>query len=96
MTDESKIEPAPGWNDEGRAWLASRPPAVRAKAEAYPPWITYRLKSTGQHARIASYSEGDDGTCETCCISAWIPEFPIAHGVFGIPFTDLEPLPPTQ
>lgn len=84
----------PGWTDAGRVWLADQPAAVREKCEAYPPWETYELTTTGQHCRIDSYSEAEDGSCDTCCVTAWYPYAPIPVGVFGIHFTDLRVLPP--
>lgn len=79
------------WTDEGMAWLATLKPAIREKAEAYPPPRLYRLKSTGQLCHIEAYEEGEDGSCSTCRIVAWqewAPEL-TAREVFGIPFADL-------
>lgn len=84
----------PRWNEEGKAWLAERPAPIREKAEAYPPWQGYRVIPTGQVARILAYEEGEDGSCTTCRVQAWYEEFPLPVGVYGMPFTDLEPLPP--
>lgn len=81
------------------AWISERPPAVQEKIRAYPPTQFYRVIPTGQHCRIDSYSEGEDGSCETCRITAWYPDGPLIAditriGVFGMPFSDLEPLSP--
>lgn len=75
-------------------WLADRPEAVKVAARAYPPWLLYRMP-TGQLAQIESYDVAHaDGTC-TCTVSAWYEWSgpALAHGVFGVPFTDLTPEP---
>ena len=45
-----------------RDWLDSRPEAVRVIAEHFPPWMSLRVKSTGQKAHIYSFGEREDGT----------------------------------
>ena len=89
---------APTWNEEGLTWLAERPAPVREAAEAHPPWQLYRVIPTGQLATIEAYEEGEDGSCKTCRVSAWMEYLPIAHSVFGMPFSDLEPVarPPAE
>jgi hypothetical protein len=79
-------------SNAGEEWARTRPPAVRAKVEQYPPDKTYRVKTTGQLAIIKSYSEADDGSCETCTVTAWMEELPevTARSVFGMRFIDLE------
>ncbi len=80
---------------EVRAWIDSRAPAIRDKVLAYPPWLLYRMKSTGQSCRVEAYEEALDGTCETCRVTVWqewAPALTIRQ-VFGIPFTDLERAP---
>lgn len=93
------------WTDaqraEWEAWLASRPPEIRAAAEKYPPGQPYRLTTTGQKVWLASYSEpGETGgvTCRvwTSALGATGAELdPDGEGpvieVFGIPIVELEP-----
>lgn len=75
---------------EWQAWLAERPDNVREIAEQYPPWPTYRLKSTGQHCAIRVYDEHDDGRV-TVKITAWYePMIMPPRGVFGVDPHDLE------
>lgn len=75
---------------EWEQWLAERPPSVRAVAKKYPPWLKYRLKSTGQHCTITLYDEHEDGSV-TVRIWAWYePRIMPARGVFGVDPEDLE------
>ena len=72
------------------AWLASRPQVIRDLAEAYPPNIRYRLRSTNQIGVLYSYS--DDGTVTMDFPQEWNPLQPDIQ-VFGLDPADLEPLP---
>lgn len=38
-------------------WLAGRPQVICDLARLFPPWNAYRIKATGQHGEICSYSE---------------------------------------
>ena len=42
---------------EWTQWLEGRPEAVRLVAERYPPWLYYRLTTTGQLGQILAYGE---------------------------------------
>lgn len=70
-----------------KLWCWMRPPAVRAVGLRLRPWSTYRLKKTGQLAKVVSISE--DGTLRAF---VWYEHLTQAfgHGVFGIEFDDLE------
>jgi len=72
-------------------WLVGRPDIIHTLAAQYPPWEDYRMRETGQRARIKAYSE--DGTVR---VIAWRDDFPEAMlrltvcEVFGIDPTTLE------
>ncbi len=38
-------------------WLSGRPEVIKEMAEKLKPWERYRLKPTGQHCTLYSYSE---------------------------------------
>ena len=42
-----------------KAWLAERPPHVRAVAERFNPWTLYKLTTTGQRCSIIGFHEVD-------------------------------------
>jgi len=76
-------------------WYKSRPPHVRARIDSHPFTKLYRVKETGQIVAITSYSEQDNGECQTCCVlvlmdlgERLIP----SHGVFGIEYDSLDPI----
>lgn len=74
---------------EWRKWLAERPESVQAVAKKLVPWLYYRVKSTGQTAKIYSYEENDD---QTVTLKIMVNEpFPVI--VFGINPDDLEVVP---
>jgi len=76
-------------------WLEGRPEVVKEMAETLKPWGRYRLKPTGQHCTLYSYSENrtvtidvDGHDCETLdSIYKMAPT-----RVFGINPDDLEAL----
>ena len=79
-------------------WLQDRPEVIQTMARKYPPWFHYRLKPTGQHCELYSYSE--DGTVTVGIIGhdkemlnqvAQVTRL----GVFGIDPNDLEILEET-
>jgi hypothetical protein len=84
-----------------QAWLAERPPQVRAVVELIQPGIPYRLKETGQKMYVYCYDEHPDGTVtlKMTALHKDNPEsinalcFPWTDGitVFGIKPEDLEP-----
>ncbi len=45
---------------EFNEWLNGRPEVIKEMAAKLKPWNRYRLKQTGQHCTLYSYSE--DGT----------------------------------
>lgn len=79
-------------------WLAERPPAVRARALEYPPGL-YRNKAIADHEQIfllLSWTEDKEtGACDTCTVAVLF-KFNVSlvceRRVFGVPFTDLEPI----
>ena len=83
-------EPTPEELAGYRAWVASRPPAVRAVAERFDPWSLYRLKSTGQRVVIRSFSELVDVTL-TVLVSGDFNAIAFERAVFGINPDNLEP-----
>lgn len=79
------------WN----AWVAERPPNVRAVAERFEPWSLYRMKSTGQRVTVVSFGEGEDGTVTlTVNITGQFNFTLFDRQVFGIDPDDLEPCDP--
>ncbi len=64
-------------------WIWTRPKVIREMAYKYPPWVEYKIKSTGQTAILYSYSE--DGTVTVDIFSEQLR-------VFGIDIDDLEPI----
>jgi hypothetical protein len=81
--------------EEWKGWLATRPQDVAEVARALPPWGEYRVKQTGQLARVQSYQEGDGVAGSmfehvTLNIVAWQEWFPLPRGVFGVKPEDLE------
>jgi hypothetical protein len=78
---------------EFAAWFNSRPEKVRRIIADKPPWNRYRIKVTGQHCCLYSYSE--DGTV-TVTIDGHDSEVLAAINrimpvnVFGIDPDDLE------
>lgn len=79
-------------------WVATRPQKVQDVARKFPPWHTYRVKATGQHAQVVSYDEPADGSEVTLKVNVWRPEFPpgevaselFQRTVFGVHASDLE------
>jgi len=75
-----------------RAWVASRPDAVRLVAEQFDPWSLYRLKTSGHRVTVASFGEGEDGSVTlTVNVLADYNLVMFERQVFGIAPTDLEP-----
>jgi hypothetical protein len=75
-----------GW----KAWVAERPPEIRAVAERFDPWSLYRLKSTGQRCTLYSFSEGQPVTM-TVDFTGEHNLMVFDRRVFGIDPNDLEP-----
>lgn len=85
-------EQVDGWN----AWVAQRPPHVRAVAERFDPWSLYRMKD-GRRVTVVSFGERPDGHVTlTVNISGEFNIVTFERSVFGIEPDDLEPcdLPP--
>ena len=72
---------------EWDAWVAARPDCVRVVAERFKPWLTYRLKTTGQLCGIYSFNE--NGTITIDCDPGRF-DFGVGTRVFGINPDDLE------
>ena len=86
------MEPTPEQLDGYRAWVASRPPNVRAVAERFEPWGLYRLKPTGPRVIVLSFGEEEDGRVTlTVHVSAEYNFTLFERNVFGINPDDLEP-----
>lgn len=68
-------------------WVKSRPAAVQALCERFPPNRLYRLKSTGDRVTIVSYFE--DGTLKVD-VSAEFNATLFERQVFGISPDDVE------
>lgn len=77
-----------------KAWLAARPPKVRAVAERFDPWTMYRHTVTHQRCQIQSFSEPKDLN-EPVTVTAYVEHAAMGpimgHGVFGIPPENLVP-----
>jgi hypothetical protein len=71
------------------AWLAERPPQVRALAERFPPNQLFRLKTTGQIVSTLAFAE--DGTLRVLLDQKYNPAAIWSREVFGINPDDLEP-----
>lgn len=44
---------------ELKEWLVGRPEVIKKLAGQLKPWISYRVKPTGQHCNIISYAEDE-------------------------------------
>jgi hypothetical protein len=49
---------------EFEEWLKDRPEIIKTMASKLKPWFRYRLKATGQHCTLYSYSENGTVTIE--------------------------------
>jgi hypothetical protein len=75
-----------------QAWVASRPPNVRAVAERFEPWSLYLHKPTGQRVTVVSFGEQEDGRVTlTMSVSADFNLVMFERQVFGVNPDDLEP-----
>lgn len=83
-------DPTPEQEAGWLAWVAERPPAVRAVAERLDPWSLYRMKSTGHCVSVHSLSEGPPVTL-TVNVTADYNLVLFERQVFGIDPADLEP-----
>lgn len=80
------------------AWLADRPECIRQAVRHLPPWNDYRIRSTGQRARIYSYSEPGETSGVTITAFVWREELPelTSRTVFGFSPDDFEVWPVTR
>lgn len=86
------FEPTPEQEQGWHAWVASRPPAVRAVAERFQPWELYRVKSSGHRVYVASFDEQDDGKVTLkVAVTGQFNAVAFERLVFGIEPDDLEP-----
>ncbi len=74
-------------------WLSTRPEIIKKMGEKWPPWNRYRLKTTGQHCYLCSYSEDETVTItiyghDTSALDAMNQMLP--RNVFGVNPEDLE------
>lgn len=83
-------EPTPDQLEGYHAWIASRPPNVRAIAKNFEPWSLYLLKSTGQRVTVYSFSHADPVTL-TVQVEGKFNLVTFDRQVFGISPSDLEP-----
>ena len=73
-----------------QAWVAERPPAVKAVAERFKPWALYRLTTTGHRVTVRSFGEGDDGAVTLIVrVSGDFNVVTFERDVFGISPDDL-------
>lgn len=81
-----------------REWVQERPEPIQKRSREYPPgkYLNKAYKRGKQVVRIISYSEEEDGSCDTCRVNVLREDNPNLLGpdyeVFGVPFEDLEPL----
>lgn len=77
-------------------WFKSRPKPVQDKIREYPPSREYIYKPTGQKGTLYSYSESEDGSCNSCTMIFLGKDSGGRHvedrQVFGISFKDLQPI----
>lgn len=87
------FEPTQEQRDGYAAWVAERPPDVRAVAERFFPWHLYLMKSTGHRVFIASFDEMEGGAVTVrVAIRAEFNEFlTFERDVFGVQPDDLIP-----
>lgn len=70
---------------------------MRARIESHPFTQYYELMTTGQMVVVTSYSESEDGSCDTCIVfvdpKANDDRLELASGyeVFGVSYEDLRP-----
>lgn len=88
---EPTAEKLAAWNE----WLADRPECIREVATRLPPWNDYRIVTTGQRARIYSYSEPGENNRVTVTAVVWREELPelTTRTVFGFSPEDFEAIP---
>lgn len=76
-----------------RRWLVGRPGVIQALARTLKPWNVYRIRSTGQHVQLVSFSGGGTVTVDVIGhddqVQAMMASlFPLQ--VFGLKLSDLE------
>jgi len=74
-------------------WLLGRPKTIQILAERLKPWITYRVKSTGQHCTLLSYFENGTVSVEIVGHDSEVLNMInscTSFGVFGLLPDDLE------
>ena len=81
------MEPSAEQLAEWDAWVAERPPSVRAVAERFNPWTVYRFKDTGQRCTILAF--GEDGTVRVAVTSV-LNFVTFEREVFGVDPDNLE------
>lgn len=83
-TDEERAQYA--------AWVAERPPTVRAIAERFQPWELYRIKPNGHRVVVLSFGEAEDGSVTlTVLVGGHFNRVMFERQVFGINPDELEP-----
>ena len=90
--EEYWAEEADKMPTEAREWYEERPDHIKAAIKRTPPYVLYRLNSTGASVFIIAY--GDDGTLTIALrqhLNADRLLF-MERDVFGIPPEDLTPL----
>ncbi len=83
-------EPTTEMEQDWAAWVAERPPTVRAVAERIRPWTLYRMKSSGHRVTVFSFDESEAGVTLKVVVSAKYNLIAFERLVFGIDPDDLE------
>lgn len=78
--------------EDAREWYEERPAHIKLAIKERPPFLLYRLKSSGANVFIIAY--GDDGTLTVALRQHLNPDLLLImeRDVFGILPGDLEPL----
>ena len=84
-------EPSEAARHDWNAWVAGRPPAVRAVAARFEPWKLYRLRSTGHRVTLVSFAEQPGGVVTLKVqVNARYNFVAFERNVFGVDPEDLE------
>jgi len=82
-------EPTENAKRDWAEWVAERPPDVRKVAKQFPPWILYRMGSTGRRVTLRGFDKGD-----TICARVVVDErfncILFGREVFGVDPADLQ------
>lgn len=77
---------------EWDAWVQGRPPAVRAVAEKFPPWVCLRDIQTGRgHYIVLAFDEAEGDAPVTLRVAHGADSFMPGFEVFGTAPEDMAP-----